>query len=286
MSLTYKEPMLRGLADRLRLAMRRRGDLGTVFDRYEERAPSQQNAIDAVPGWCTSLPGVEAGALSTYTDIRMVWLGECFGELSGRNILELGPLEGGHSAQLEGLGASILAIEANRLAYMRCLIAKEIFGLARTRFLLGDFVKWLETDTESYDLLVASGVLYHMHDPVHLLKLMAARSDALYLWTHYVDDVAMPVGDPRRGVISKTPEIVDCAGAPVRVYRRTYKNAERSVKFSGGMVDDHSWIYKDDILAALRALGYTTLLTAHDVPDHVNGPSFSVFARRDSAAVA
>ena len=290
MSLTSRAPLLRDLAGRLQRAFRAGpragGDLGSVFDRYEERAPAPQNAIDAVPGWCTSLPGVVAGALSTYSDIRMVWLAERFGSLDGRTILELGPLEGGHSAQLEGFGAGVLAIEANKLAYMRCLIAKEIFGLTRTRFLLGDFVKWLETDAGRYDLIVGSGVLYHMHDPVRLLQLMAARSDALYLWTHYVDDVAMPIGDPRRIVLSDTPDVVDCAGVPVRVYRRTYYHAERNVSFNGGMVDNHSWIYKDDILAALRALGFTSVLTAHDVPDHVNGPSFSIFARREAAAAA
>jgi hypothetical protein len=285
MSLSDKAPGLRDLPYRLRRLLsprlpRARGDLGDIFEQYEERLPAPQNAIDAVPGWCTSLPGVEAGPLSTYSDIRICWLAEQFGDLQGRSVLELGPLEGGHSAQLESLGANVLAIEANKLAYMRCLVAKEIFGLVRARFLLGDFVKWLERDERRYDLVLASGVLYHMHEPVRLLELMAARTDALYLWTHYVDDAVMPVGDPRRYYLTDEPEIVPCAGVPVRVYRRTYFRAERDVHFSGGMVDNHSWVHKDDIIAVLTALGFATVLTAHDVPDHQNGPSFSVFARR------
>ena len=41
-------------------------------------------------------------------------------------------------------------------------------------FLLGDFVKHLETHPdERYDMVLASGVLYHSTDPVHLLELIA-----------------------------------------------------------------------------------------------------------------
>ena len=39
--------------------------------------------------------------------------------------------------------ASITAIEANRRAYLKCLVMKETLGLTRTRFLLGDFVEYL-----------------------------------------------------------------------------------------------------------------------------------------------
>ena len=83
------------------------------------------------------------------------------------------------------------AIEANQLAYLRCLVAKEIYGLRRARFHLGDFVRGLEAPTR-YHLIVACGVLYHMADPLLLLERIAARTDALYLWTHYFDEAEMP----------------------------------------------------------------------------------------------
>ena len=35
--------------------------------------------------------------------------------------------------------------------------------------------------------MVASGVLYHMTNPVRALQLMASASPNLMLWTHYFD---------------------------------------------------------------------------------------------------
>lgn len=262
---------------------------GGSFEQYEDRFPTNQNAIDAVPGWSTSLPpsyGVVAGQIETFHDIRVEWTGECFGSLEGKSVLELGPLEAGHSMHLERLGATVTAIEANKLAYLRCLVAKEIVGLKRVRFLLGDFIKWLEVTDETYDLILASGVLYHMHEPLHLLELAAARSEALYLWTHYVSDAVMPIGDPRRAVLAQHPRIVDFHGVPARLYRRTYAKAEANLSFNGGMADDHSWMHRDDILSCLAALGYADIRVAHDAPDHQNGPSFSVFARKPSSVAS
>src|SRR5580704_19164484 len=117
------------------------------FDRYVSSEPCLQNAVDAVAGWNTMFPPqyeVKAGSLACYNDARIAWAMECFGSLEGRHVLELGPLEGGHTSMLDAAGARVDAIEANQLAFIRCLIAKEILGLTRVKFWLGDFVKALE----------------------------------------------------------------------------------------------------------------------------------------------
>jgi hypothetical protein len=120
------------------------------FERYVSSAPCWQNAVDAVAGWNTAFPphyGVTAGSVPTHSDQRIVWALECFGPLVDRHVLELGPLEGGHTSMLEAAGARVDAIEANELAFLRCLIRKEIVGLTRSKFWLGDFVKALPRRT-------------------------------------------------------------------------------------------------------------------------------------------
>ncbi|WP_024878203.1 class I SAM-dependent methyltransferase [Methylosinus sp. LW3] len=255
-----------------------------TFDRYVDALPTHQNAIDAIPGWSTAFPeacAVKAGIVPTYYDSRIFWAVECFGALEGREVLELGPLEAGHTYMLENAGAVVDAVEANQLAFMRCLVAKEILRLQKARFWLGDFVKWLEQTDKSYDLIVASGVLYHQHDPLRLLELIAQRASAVFIWTHVVSD-AMPLSDPRRSVMAKEPEILSFHGVEVRAYPRSYVKAQANPAFCGGMRDDHRWLDRDDLLAALRALGFDDIRTNHDDPDHFFGPAISIFARKSS----
>ena len=176
--------------------------------------------------------------------------------------------------------ASIDAIEANTLAFVRCLITKEILKLDRANFYLGDFLKWLERTEKRYDLILASGVLYHSHDPIHLLEMIASKSDSVFLWTHYFDDKAMPKGDLRRVPFSEEVEIRRSHGVDVRLHERSYYKAWRDPAFCGGIQDRHFWIDRSDIMDLLKAFGFDRIEIADDQPDHINGPSFSVFAER------
>jgi hypothetical protein len=246
-----------------------------TFDQYEESYPTYQNAINAVPGWNTAFPpqfNLQAGTLPLFADKRIRWAIECFGDIDGRRVLELGPLEAGHTAMLVAAGAQVDAIEANKLAFLRCLITKEILGLIKARFYLGDFVKWLEQSDATYDLIVASGVLYHMRDPLRFLRAMAKRSTAIYLWTVCV-----------RGDSLKPAKTESVNGITMRLYEQSYARTEGNKNFCGGMEDRHYWMHRDDILTALKLLGFSTLVIADDEPDNVFGPSFSLFARKTVA---
>lgn len=254
------------------------------LNEYVVSMPSHQNAIDAIPGWNQALPphtAVTAGRMALYNDPRILWALDQFGDIEGRTVLELGPLEASHTSILNARHPSVVhAVEANKLAFFRCLVVKEILGLERAKFFLGDFVKWLEQRPDRYDLIIASGVLYHMQDPLHLLELICERTDSFYLWTHYMDEAAMPPADPRRSVFAGEVEMADHRGQPVRTYRRRYHGAWRDRAFCGGMHDLHRWIERADLLAVIAAAGFDDIRTADDQPDHPNGPSFSIFARR------
>jgi hypothetical protein len=278
--------VLHALADRLERHSDRHSPKSgnATLDEYVEGMPSAQHAVDVLPGWNTAFPPempVVAGPVHLHHDPRIIWALEQFGPLAGRRVLELGPLEASHTYMLEQGGpASIDSIEANKLSFLRCLVVKELLGLKIARFHLGDFMAWLETETTHYDLIVASGVLYHMTDPIRLLELMAARTDAMFLWTHYASDEAMPENDPRRLAFVGEMRVEQRHGVSVRVHDRSYWGAWRNKAFCGGMHDLHRWVEKEDILAVIRALGFTDVRIAHDDPTHRNGPSFSIFARR------
>lgn len=253
------------------------------FDIYEARAPAAQNAIDAVPGWNSAFPpeyGLVAGNRIHFQDERIVWAMDRFGSLAGKNVLELGPLEGAHTYQLHLRGAKIVAVEASKQAYIKCLITKEIVGLPRASFLLGDCVQFLEQNEQRYDLIVASGVLYHMPDPVRLLEAIASRTDALYLWTQYFDDSPLPEEDPRARGLAKTRELREFNGRTLTLYRRSYAGAHANPDFCGGVYDNPRWMIRPDILSALSALRFSSLEIAHEAATDDIERSFSVFARR------
>ncbi len=91
------------------------------FKKFVPDYPSNENAIDIFSGhWVTSPEG--AGAADRLravfeSDIRPALACQAFG-LNGRledmDILELGPLEGGHTFMLERAGAKVTAIEGTR----------------------------------------------------------------------------------------------------------------------------------------------------------------------------
>jgi hypothetical protein len=245
-----------------------------LFAYDETKLPSHQNAVDAVPGWSCHFPtelGLQAGALPAFADNRIAWAIAQYGDLRGRLVMELGPLEAAHTYMLAEAGAHVDAVESNRLAYFKCLVTREVMGFPNARFYLGDCVQWLEQTDKRYDLIVASGVLYHMREPTRLLKAMAERTDAIYLWTVMVDDetaIFLPS---------------NFEGLDVRLYPRGYGG--RGASFCGGSMDYPNWLHRDDILAVLKALGFEKQTIAHEGPASAINPvsTFSVFATRGRA---
>jgi hypothetical protein len=142
--------------------------------------------------WASRFPGdlatLPAGQSPLFEDSRITWAIEQFGGITGHHMLELGPLEAGHTFMLEQLGAaSITAIEANTRAFLKCLIVKEMLQLKRSQFLCGDFVEYLRATQQKFDSCLACGVLYHMANPAELLRLIAQSADRVFIWTHYFD---------------------------------------------------------------------------------------------------
>ncbi len=258
----------------------------TGLDEYVTSIPTPQNAIDILQGWNQAFPaqfGVQAGEMHLDNDPRIHWAIEKAGGVTGKKLLEVGPLEAWHTYMLEQHEPALLdAVEANKLSYLRCLVVKEIVGLKIARFHLGDAQLWLEQRPERYDVVIASGVLYHMQDPIRFLTAIAERTDSLFLWTHYVDDEAMPPNDPRRGAFVSPPEVVTARGVNVTLYPRTYLGAWQHAAFCGGMHDIHRWIEKRSLVELLTALGLSEIETAFDQADHTYGPAFCLFARRPS----
>lgn len=279
-------PFLHNCAQRVRYGIRALNLGSKLPAHYVRAAPSQQNALDIFKGeWWSRLPepfdGLKAGRLAMFEDPRITWALSQFGDVQEQAILELGPLEGGHSYMFERAGAgSVIAIEANPRAYLRCLVVKEIVGLRRTQFLCGDFVEYLRNDPARAYAVCASGVLYHMTDPAELIALLSRVTDRLFLWTHYYD--AAVIGRNRKQVRRFTNEHEhEFEGFRCPLIRYNYWGSLVARGFCGGSRPYSHWMRREDILRCLRHFGFSSIRTAFDVPDHPDGPSFALFAQRE-----
>ncbi len=216
----------------------------------------------------------DPGHANLLEDPRITWASEIIGPLSGKRILELGPLEGAHTYMLDKLGASVVAVEANANAYLKCLCMKEVLGMRNAKFLLGDFMK-LKWDDLHFDAIFASGVLYHMTEPLTLIHKMAAATRRIFIWTHYYD-AEIVASRQDRELFSAPFEVAPGLTAS----RRLYPEAALSWRgFSGGPEAYAVWLEKGSIMRALSALGYS-VVTNFDHIDHPNGPAVALCAVR------
>lgn len=262
----------------------------TILDQYVTKAPAATNMIDLFAGeWSSAMPAdsglaTTPGTAALFDDNRIRWASDVLGGFAGRRVLELGPLEAGHSYMMQQLGAaSITAIEANSRAFLKCLCVKEIFGLDRVKFLLGDFVEYLRHSDERYDTVVASGVLYHMTDPVELINLIAKAADNLFIWTHYYDAAVIKAAPHLSKKFAK-PRTETRDGFTYEIAEQQYEKALNWAGFCGGSAPTSHWLTRESLLACVRSVGFDDIAVSFDQPDHPNGPALALCAKRTRPA--
>jgi hypothetical protein len=220
-----------------------------------------------------------AGDTALFADDRISLAIEALGGVQGARVLELGPLEGGHSFMLEAAGATVVGVEANKDAFLKCLVVKELLPLRRCSFLCGDAIEYLEETTERFDVCVASGILYHMVDPVRLIELVSRHADRLFVSTHYYAAERIAANDHLRARLDNTPTQAEHGGYPHQLYRYRYGNTSRVRGFYGGTQTFSNWLTRDGLFGALEHFGWGEVKLVDD-GDYLYGPAVSFVAAR------
>lgn len=237
---------------------------------YARQAPSVQQTLDLFKGkWASRLPAphqnASAGSAALFEDERVPWAVEALASLGvpirGAHVLELGPLEGGHTHALSRLGAgSVTAIEAHPEAYLKCLVLKELLGMERVNFLYGDCLEFLRAIRHSYDLAFVSGLLYHMVAPVELLEKVSLRARSVFLWT-MCWDAAFCRAHPDANAGSGPAHRAEHAGFVHTLHRHDYGSNLAYGQFWGGPANHAYWMEPEEILGALRHFGYSRIVS-------------------------
>ncbi|MGA8277474.1 MAG: class I SAM-dependent methyltransferase [Rhodanobacteraceae bacterium] len=257
-----------------------------LADTYVSGMPNSQNVLDIFKDeWSSRLPDefgltTTPGTARLFEDGRVEWAREMFGEFSDWSVLELGPLEGGHSYMLQRAGAGkVISVEANRRAFLKCLCMKEVLDLGKVRFLLGDFIPFLEQSKTRYDLTFASGVLYHMEEPWRLLQGIANVSDRMFLWTHYYDEAIIRGNPALAGKFSDT-ELMEFGGCSYECSIQSYQDALEWSGFCGGPKRVSRWLTRASLMDAIKRFGFNNIEVNFDHSNHPNGPALAVCASK------
>lgn len=227
--------------------------------------------------WCSTIRGFEGAGYPFPEDPRITWFEKQMGSFRNKTVLELGPLEGRQTCQLERAGAHVLAIESNQRSFLKCLIVKNALHL-NSDFVYGDFRPYLEAASDnSFDFIAASGVLYHMTEPVKLLHEITRVSDAFGVWTHYYDPTII-VGSKRLH-FSPKPQMQVVEEVKVEGYQQSYMWSVAGSSFCGGNTSTSLWLTKDGLLRYVESRGFEVTI-GEDDRQHPNGPCILFFAKR------
>lgn len=108
--------------------------------------------------------------------------------LAGKQVLDLGCLEGGYSVYLAKQAAKeVVGIEAREINFQRCLLVKDCLKPANLTFRRCD-VKEVRRDWPGeFDIIFAGGIVYHLDNPYVVLQHLAEMVNEFTLRDTHVD---------------------------------------------------------------------------------------------------
>lgn len=186
--------------------------------------------------------------------------------LEGLRILELGCLEGAHSLMLQSLGAKeVIAIEARKENFLKCLVIKNAFNLDRCKFLNGDINKILNHSLGYFDLCLALGIFYHLKDPIPIIYRLGEIANKLFVWTHFSTR-----GYPEGNLIE------------IRYNKKIYRGkfvTEDMKDYLSGIQEKSFWIFEDDLLTLIYGAGFKEIKVIQK-EKHEHGPAITFLAQK------
>lgn len=264
----------RTISSTLRSASRRaRAAYDALLGRVSDPTPpTPQEAVE--PGWWDLLPftthrielapGIETASagVDAFDDVRLDLVIEaCGGDLEGRTLVDLGCLEGGFTLAFAALGAErAVGIEARDVSVRRCELARDLLGLANAEFVLGDIKDELAS-REPFDVVFATGILYHVSDPADVLASMraACADDGVALIdTH----VAHPT-EPSHGcseMVTRSSGGHDYRGRMFPEYAADGSDGDiEDLLWAAWGDTDAFWPLEDELVAMIRDAGFSRI---------------------------
>lgn len=253
-------------------------------DSYENRCPSIQNIFDRFRGnFVTIFQGVDTkGTMNLSDDGRIHWLNKMY-DVKNKNILECGPLELGHSYMLHKLGCKhITSIESNWFCFLKCLVVKDSFKLNNIDLLFGDIVEYAKNNNKKFDLVLCSGLLYHLDNPVEFIHLISKFTDNLFIWTHLYEEKNFNMNKMQNIKYEKFKYDDEEYDGGKQIYKDNGNNKLEST-FCGGKLSYSFWLSKESLYKALKKYGFNKIIENKEfsTKNHIYGECITLFVSKE-----
>jgi len=179
------------------------------------------------------------------------------GPREGLSVLDLGSGEGAMAIGLWELGfRDITCVEVRPLNIEKAQFAARVFG-AELDFIESDLTSFLADCTQTYDVVMFMGILYHILDPFTVLKQIGEKTRSLMVLETVI---SVPKGEGFQNAPHYAP-------TEAAFYLRVDCNASHTA----GLSDYELWPTRSAVEMLLKYAGFTSLreLTGPDpVPDY------------------
>lgn len=190
--------------------------------------------------------------------------------LHDKTVLELGSYEGDLTVQLARVSKFVTGIEVRPSNIICAMTRVFIHDIKNARFVMQD-VQTLDDSVGRFDVLFHAGLLYHMLNPVEHMYSVAKSSDIMLLNTHYYSE---ELGFPRADIVHNG----------VTYKAALYKEFGMQERLSG-VSPQSRWLYREDLLKLVAAVGYDQIEVARDIPS-ASGPKITLLAKRSKATAS
>jgi SAM-dependent methyltransferase len=217
--------------------------------------PFTTHRIEILPGLFTAETGVEPDK-----DLRTEVIVAEAGGLTGKRVLDIGCLEGAFAVEFARRGASeVIGVEARRLSVRRCDLVRDLAGLTNLRFVCGDVLHELSRAQQPFDVVLATGILYHLPHPDVVLRLIRERcSGFMLLCTHVARAEASSHGC--------TEEVVEHVGEQATYRGRNFSErgpdptVERDNDLWAAWGNEASfWPFEDELVRMIEMAGFRSI---------------------------
>lgn len=177
------------------------------------------------------------------------------------NVIDLGCLEGGTTAEFARWGYEVLGLEARESNLKRCRYVAERLRLPNLRFVKDNMLN-VEAYGE-FDVVYASGVLYHVADPEAFLNILGkVTKTVLVLNTHYATDPPPAKFEAR---LSEMTQHKGRRGQWFSEWPETL-NVKQIEKRRKSAYDTHRafWLAKEELLDAMQKAGFPLIFEQFD----------------------